>query len=222
MKDLKLNTAPGPEPEPPKPEPVVFLEETKFDGENGNDYSIAVDEKNGVIVYSECCADVMTPETAAPLARTQMRVLAIDPGLKSGVCLFDGDAEVIRVSLIIPNGLKGLQDFWEAHVRYLDYDVLVVESFELEEGSHGIDYESPLAIIHWLESLNIRIVWQRRMQRGKDKLLTDAVLKRAGLYPPRGQVKEKHQIEALRHALSFLVRQRHLPTISLLHPKEEP
>jgi hypothetical protein len=64
MKDLKLNTAPGPEPEPPKPEPVVFLEETKFDDENGNDYSIAVDEKNGVIVYSECCADVMTPETA--------------------------------------------------------------------------------------------------------------------------------------------------------------
>jgi len=63
---LKLNTDPGPEPEPPKPKPkpVVFLKETKFDGENGSDYSIAVDEKNGVIVYSECCADVMTPETA--------------------------------------------------------------------------------------------------------------------------------------------------------------
>lgn len=150
-----------------------------------------------------------------------MRVLALDPGLKTGVCLYDGDAEVIRVSLIIPNGLKGLQDFWEAHVRYLDYDVLVVESFELEEGSHGIDYESPLEIIHWLQRLPIPIVWQRRMQRGKKNIASVTVLKRAGLYPKRGELKEGHQISALQHALAYLVRQRHLPTISLLHPREE-
>jgi hypothetical protein len=148
------------------------------------------------------------------------RILAIDPGAKTGVCLYDGDAEVIRVSLIIPNGLQGIKDFWAASVRYLEYDVLVVESFELEEGSHGIDYESPLQIIHWLESLNIPIVFQRRMQRGKDKLITPAVLKRAGLYPKRGELKEGHQVAALQHALAFLVRQRHLPTIALLHPKE--
>jgi hypothetical protein len=149
------------------------------------------------------------------------RVLAIDPGLKSGIALYDADAQQLRALHIVPAGLDGFKDWWSLHYGVLDWDVLVVESFELEEGSHGIDYESPLAIIHWLESLNIPIVFQRRMQRGKDKLLTDAVLKRAGLYPPRGEVKEKHQIEALRHALSYLVRQRHLPTIELLHPREE-
>jgi len=147
-----------------------------------------------------------------------MRVLAIDPGKKSGVCLFNADTQTLEDFAIIPNGLTGIQQYFELGDPY--YDVLVVESFELEEGSHGIDYESPLQIIHWLESLNIPIVFQRRMQRGKDKLITDAVLKRAGLYPPRGQVKEKHQIEALRHALSYLVRQRHLGVIELLHPKE--
>jgi hypothetical protein len=149
-----------------------------------------------------------------------MRVLAIDPGAKSGVCLYDADSEIIRVSLIIPNGLKGLQDFWEAHVRYLDYDVLVVESFEAEEGTHGIDYE-PLEIIGWLKGLGIPIEWQRRNQRGKSKLISTAVLKRAGLYPRRGELKEGHQVAALQHALSFLVKIRHRPTIELLHPKGE-
>lgn len=41
----------------------MILEEIKFDEENGNDYSVAIDHK-GVIVYSECCADRMTRETA--------------------------------------------------------------------------------------------------------------------------------------------------------------
>jgi hypothetical protein len=146
-----------------------------------------------------------------------MRVLAIDPGQKSGVCLYDTDAQKIELSAIIPNGLMGFRDAWEA--SYFIYDVLVVESFEAEEGTHGIDY-TPIAIIGYLESLGIPIEWQRRNQRGKAKLITDAVLKRAGLYPPRGQVKEKHQIEALRHALAFLIKQRHRPTIEKLYPQE--
>jgi len=153
-----------------------------------------------------------------------MRVLAIDPGLKTGVCLFDADRGQTTYSRIVPDGLKGFQDWWHYAVELLGaenfYDVLVVESFELEEGSHGIDYESPLAIIHWLQSLDIPIVFQRRMQRGKDKLITPAVLKRAGLYPKRGELKEGHQVAALQHALSYLVRQRHLGVIELLHPKE--
>jgi len=154
-----------------------------------------------------------------------LRVLAIDPGAKTGIALYDTDTRFLALE-IIPNGLEGFQR-WLGFRDFLLLEIqaeeltLVVESFELEEGSHGIDYESPLQIIHWLESLNIPIVFQRRMQRGKDRLITDAVLKRAGLYPPRGEVKEKHHVEALRHALSFLVRQRHLPTINLLHPREE-
>ncbi len=149
-----------------------------------------------------------------------MRVLAIDPGLKSGVCLYDADSEIVRVSLIISNGLQGLMDFWNAHVRYMDYDVLVVETFEAEEGTHGIDL-TPVEIIGWLKSLNIPIVWQRRMQRGKNSVASVAVLKRAGLYPKRGELKEGHQVSALQHALSYLIKQRHLGTIRLLHPPEE-
>jgi hypothetical protein len=150
------------------------------------------------------------------------RVLAIDPGAKTGIAIVDTENLLNPHLLIVPGGLDIFQLWWRFEKGLkLQFDVLVVESFELEEGSHGIDYESPLAIIHWLESLNIPIVFQRRMQRGKDKLITPAVLKRAGLYPKRGELKEGHQVAALQHALAFLVRQRHLPTIALLHPREE-
>lgn len=147
-----------------------------------------------------------------------MRVLAIDPGLKTGVCLFNTDTLKLEDSAIIEGGLTGIQEYFDLGDPY--YDVLVVESFELEEGSHGIDL-TPVGIIDWFKTLNIPIVWQRRMQRGKDKLITPAVLKRAGLYPKRGELKEGHQVAALQHALAYLVRQRHLPTIALLHPKEK-
>lgn len=154
-----------------------------------------------------------------------MRVLAIDPGAKTGVCLYDATLREVVYSGIIPDGLAGFQKWWSEIVGafvsvQVWADTLVVESFELEEGSHGIDYESPLAIIHWLESLNIPIVWQRRMQRGKNSVASVAVLKRAGLYPPRGELKEGHQVSALQHALAYLMKIRHLPTIELLHPKE--
>lgn len=156
------------------------------------------------------------------------KVLALDPGLKTGVALIDTDRfEDIHLE-IVPDGLAGLMVWYDKSRWFagMHLDVIVCESFELEEGTHGIDL-TPVEIIGWLKAGGMShnyfdpIVFQRRMQRGKDKLITDAVLKRAGLYPPRGQVKEKHQIEALRHALSYLVRQRHLETIRLLHPPEE-
>jgi hypothetical protein len=158
-----------------------------------------------------------------------MKVLWIDPGLKTGVCLYDAEARKVVLFKIIPNGLAGFRAWWETFgSRYnrpgydsrLTYDVLGCESFEMEEGTHGIDYESPLAIIHYLESLGIPIVWQRRMQRGKNTVARIEVLKRAGLYPKRGELKEGHQVAALQHLLSYLMKTGHRKTIELLHPKE--
>jgi len=151
-----------------------------------------------------------------------MRVLAIDPGAKTGVCLFDADKGEVTLFRIIPNGLAGFKEWWfnmGASLNYHKADALVVESFELEEGTHGVDL-TPVGIIGYLKTLAIPIVWQRRMERGKDRLITPAVLKRAGLYPKRGELKEGHQVAALQHALAYLVRIRHHKTIELLHPKE--
>jgi len=149
-----------------------------------------------------------------------VRVLAIDPGAKTGIALFDSETCKAEFLHIVPNGLTGFQEWIEFSFFPFDYDVLVCESFEMEEGTHGIDL-TPMEIIGYLKGLGVPIVFQRRMQRGKDKLISVPVLKRADLYPPRGQVREGHQIAALQHALSFLVRQRDINTIKLLHPREE-
>jgi hypothetical protein len=157
-----------------------------------------------------------------------VRILWLDPGAKTGVCLLDTEHfEDIHLE-IIPDGLKGLQAWYEKTRRLsgLHLDVIGCESFELEEGTHGIDYESPLAIIHWLQEGGMSdnyfapIVWQRRMQRGNNTVASVAVLKRAGLYPKRGELKEGHQVAALQHLLSYLMRTGHLKTIELLHPRE--
>lgn len=160
-----------------------------------------------------------------------MRILWLDPGEKTGVCHLDTDDFHVKFA-IIPGGLKGLQE-WYADVNRanrfagMHLDVLGCESFELEEGTHGIDYESPLAIIHWLQEGGMAdnyfkpIVWQRRMQRGKNTVASVEVLKRAGLYPKRGELKEGHQVAALQHLLAYLMKIRHRKTIELLHPKEE-
>lgn len=157
-------------------------------------------------------------------------MLAIDPGAKTGVCLFDADSGKVVLFKIIDGGRAGFQTWWElfgSHYNRPGYDnrlthnTMVVESFEAEEGTHGIDY-TPIEIIGYLESLGIPIQWQRRNQRGKTKLISTAVLKRAGLYPKRGELKEGHQVAALQHALAYLIKIRHRPTIELLHPKETP
>lgn len=146
----------------------------------------------------------------------------LDPGAKTGVALFNSDTLKIEHSEIVAGGLLGFIGWWRSvgHSLAIQCEVVGCESFEMEEGTHGVDL-TPVEIIAWLKPIGVVDVWQRRNQRGKGKLLTPAVLKRAGLYPPRGEVKEGHQIAALQHLLAYLVRQRHLPTIKLLHPPEE-
>lgn len=64
MKKIELDlTPPPPLPAPPR----VFLEMTNFQEPNENDYQVTVEEKDGVTVYSECCGDVMSRETAEKL-----------------------------------------------------------------------------------------------------------------------------------------------------------
>lgn len=151
-----------------------------------------------------------------------MRVLWIDPGEKTGFSFYDAEGQVILASGIIPGGLTGFKQWWHSVGQNFatQADVVGCESFELEEGTHGIDYEHPLAIIHYLQERGIPIVWQRRMQRGKSTVARVEVLKRAGLYPKHGELKEGHQVAALQHLLAYLMKIRHLKTIELLHPKE--
>lgn len=151
-----------------------------------------------------------------------MKVLWLDPGGKTGAALFNTKTLKVEYSHIIEGGLKGFVQWWRTvgHGLALDCEVVGCESFELEEGTHGIDL-TPVEIIGWLKPIGVVDVWQRRNQRGKDKLISAPVLKRAGLYPERGELKEGHQVAALQHALRYLVSIRNRQTLELLHPRED-
>lgn len=151
-----------------------------------------------------------------------MKILWLDPGLATGVCLFNSDTLKIEYSHIVEGGQPGFIQWYRSIGQGLAQDCEVVgcESFELEEGTHGVDL-TPVEIISWLKPIGVVDVWQRRNQRGKAKLISVAVLKRAGLYPARGELGGGHQVAALQHLLAYLIRQRHRPTIQLLHPKEQ-
>ena len=148
-----------------------------------------------------------------------VRVLAIDPGAKTGIAVVDTEDLLEPFLKIVPDGLTGFQE-WLEFGNVPEHDTLVCESFEQEEGTHGIDL-TPVEIIGYMKSLGVPIVFQRRNQRGKGKLISVPVLKRAGLYPKRGELKEGHQVAALQHALRYLVSIRDKNTIQLLHPREE-
>ena len=148
-----------------------------------------------------------------------MRVLWIDPGKKTGICLFNADTLKVEHFAILAGGLKGFKKWWEEEGRMFARDVIGCESFETMEGSHGIDMQNPMQIIGYIKSWDEPVHWQRRNARRKSRL-TSNVLRKAGLYPPRGELKEGHQVAALQHALSYLIDTRHHGVIELLYPKD--
>lgn len=137
------------------------------------------------------------------------------------MCLYDTDNPLDPFFLEVEGGTEGFSAWWadmasdgwepltEAHV--------VCESFRLDDRTKQPDL-TPVEIIGFLKGTGVPITYQPPA-KGKHKI-TNAVLKRAGIYPKRGQVKGGHVVDAERHALEYLVTKRHLPTIELLWPKE--
>jgi hypothetical protein len=156
-------------------------------------------------------------------------VLGVDPGGQSGFCLLKlHDAYPAKVMdlRIVEGRLAGFLEYWYAKVEFPEH--VVVESFH-DDGRTEDPDEIALEIIgaikgwHFREARGrrVKLAFQLPVERGKEKHMTDAILKRAGYYPPRGQIGKKHQVEAMRHALTYCVKQlNHRPTQKLLYPPE--
>lgn len=158
-------------------------------------------------------------------------VLGIDPGLTTGVALLEiPDNAPARADLLdeISGGTEGFLTWWSGSLRGYEHDQVVCESFALDGRTPKPDL-TPVEIIGALKVLCLppshkethrRLRFQTNTQ-GKH-LMTNEVLKRAGYYPKRWEVKGGHSTDALRHALTYVVKTlKHRPTIELLFPKEE-
>ena len=158
------------------------------------------------------------------------RILALDPGLDTGVALFEVfDGLDVPASLIrhftIGGGVDGLIDAWPLPGR-----IVVCEAFH-DDGRTEYPETEPLEIIGALKAFRKAEDWAevprpfdlvtRLNVQGKLQMKND-VLRRGGYHPKHGEVGDGHSRDAIRVGLSYIVNVlNHRPTQLALFPKED-
>lgn len=125
--------------------------------------------------------------------------------MRTGVALLDvpNDKAPILISHEeVYGGLSGFHEWWQNRP---DYDVLVVEDYIVRRGVPG--NVEPLRIIGYLHPYTPVL----QPPAGRKQAVSDDVLKRLGLYLP-GE-PQRNAREAVRHAVLWLKKHRHLPTM---------
>lgn len=136
-----------------------------------------------------------------------LRVLAIDPGQRTGVALLevlDNTAPILLAYEEIRGGVLGFEQWWTTHP---DYDVLVCEDYIPRAGVPQRNSSDPQRIIGFLRPFTPVL----QSPSGRKKAVSDAVLKRLGLYLPGEPLRNAR--EAVRHAVWWVKQSRHMPTL---------
>ena len=147
-----------------------------------------------------------------------MRLLGIDGGVKTGVADHNTDDPLNTKFYEVEGGVRGFEKWWNENINPDDYDVIVAEQFNLRNQEFVADLTT-VKVNEFLEAMGIKIFWQTPTE-AKFKLPI-SVLKRGGMYPPRGQVLDGHSTDGVRHIVSYLANTaKHLPTIERLWPRD--
>lgn len=154
--------------------------------------------------------------------------IGIDPGEKTGVALLDDSNGHVEYEEV-PGGYDGFI-VWALDTGWWDLldapdTVIVFEKFTLRNNDF-VANTTPLEIMGAMKLL-IRqygwdVIWCTPAQH--KTLITDAAIKRAGLYPPRGQVKGGHVVDGMRLICWYKVaklRDREFSEKLFPKPKEE-
>ncbi|QOR56106.1 RuvC-like resolvase [Arthrobacter phage Thunderclap] len=136
-----------------------------------------------------------------------MIVVGIDPGGKTGVAVHNDKPTKIRPETEfheVEGGFEGFMDWWECAWRWNRWDALdrvhiIVEQFDLrnQEFVADITPKEIIGMLRYWAMLHDTELWWATPSAHKS-LVTDEALKRAGLHPPRGQVKGGHSRDAMR------------------------
>lgn len=142
-----------------------------------------------------------------------MIYLGIDPGVRSGIAIIATDAYDLTLLKHeeVPNGAEGFIEWWNGLYRPATPDLIIFEGFTLREGKHGVDL-TPRDVIGALKANASRdgIPWVERAPAGRKKQVSDAALKRLGLY--LGGEANRNAREAVRHVTAYLKSQKN-PTV---------
>ena len=161
-------------------------------------------------------------------------ILAVDPGVKSGLAFFGlperEPARLLR-HVQVGGGVEGFLEYIDGPHRTWPSDVsaIVCEDFHDDGRTPNPDL-TPLEFKGALQSLQyfyrpmledvFDLVFRLNAQ-GKLQM-KDHVLRRGGYHPRRGEVGEGHSRDAIRVGLSYIVNVlNHRPTQLKLFPKED-
>lgn len=140
----------------------------------------------------------------------------IDPGVATGIALgwYEETHAYDRTNVwIIKDGLSGFLDWFEDDQPVNPFNALwVSERFVLRDNDFVANTE-PLKIEGALETLRLRPTYQLRTDKA---LCKDEVLKEHGLWVTGkmvGHSDGRDANDATIHALAYLKKQRHLPTL---------
>lgn len=137
-------------------------------------------------------------------------ILALDPGLSTGWALFsyhDREPELLSQGTIV-DGVRGFAQFW----RNLPWipDEVVSEKFIIAPDTVGegwsLQVEGALLALY-----DGGVTWQLRS--AKADLVTGTETQRFAWLRERGFTGSTHELDAITHALLYLKRKRHVPTI---------
>lgn len=135
-------------------------------------------------------------------------LIGIDPGEKTGIGLYDTVTQN-RDFIEVEGGYEGfLRWFDDSYPMFSSVDVVIVEKFTLRS-QEFVANTTPLEIMGMLKYLEHcgetrnDIVWCTPAQH--KSLISDAAMKRGGMYPPRGQVKGGHSADGMRLICWYIV-----------------
>jgi len=133
------------------------------------------------------------------------RLLGADPGgVRTGLALIEFTPDTLPRLVgkwLIVGGPDGFLQWWE---HKPPYDILVVEDYIVRQGVPSTHLA--LKTVGYLRGTEPDAIFQS--PAGRKKLVSNDALKRLGLYETQRDIRE-----GVRHAVVYLKRQKHLPTL---------
>lgn len=150
---------------------------------------------------------------------TMTDFLSVDPGRRTGISLCHyskGTPLTLLASWDVPFGVPGFFDWYRTEEPIVQF--IVYESFDLREGKHGVDL-TPVEVIGALKilALELEIPLHDQPPAGRLQAVSDDVLRKFDMYQP-GKA-HRNERESNRHAVWWMKKQKHLPTLEKGWPR---
>jgi len=148
-----------------------------------------------------------------------MFILALDPGLATGVALFENENLIHQE--VIEGGAVGFmkefpdmyEDIWGDEHKIIVERFIPSEHIQGEDGIHSNRIEGMIMVY----TNNMHIVWQLRSDKAllfnQKKKLGAGETERFNWLRGKGFKGSSHELDAITHALVYLKKKQHGPTI---------